>query len=199
MFRCTKCRYHPTLPRNATGGDTPMWPSVGAGSTWTLSKCPGCGALFASANPTMVGFVPDEVKKDPEVTICAFEDLVLPKWIALVYGNYGVSAADVGWKYAKPSVVELRADTAEECWGLLSAGALTDGDSLDDIRLKHLTYGVKVRLFKVEEVSFPWFDAYVAERTKREEEAAKRSADEAEEEALRELAAKRGYSLTKTT
>ena len=198
MFRCPKCHYHQTLPRNATGGDTPMWPSVGAGSTWTLSKCYGCSALFASANPG--GFVPDEVKKDPEVTICAFVDLVLPKWIALVYGHYGADAGYVGYGSAKPSVRELRADTAEECWALLRAAELTDGDRLDDIGLEFLVADrVRVRLFKVEEVAFPWFGAYVAERVVREKAEAKRSADEAEEKALLELAAKRGYSLTKTT
>jgi hypothetical protein len=76
MFRCPKCKYEQSSG-DGTGGGIPLWPSCGTGSTWTLTKCPGCAALFASPNTVIPGgFVPDEVKKDPKVTVCEFEELV---------------------------------------------------------------------------------------------------------------------------
>lgn len=136
------------------------------------------------------------------------------KWLVLVYGEYGVVEND-GYRVL-PKVLEITAETPADVWEKLRLGDLTGGDSLDEIRLDSLkpsmdqsgpasrpgrvvdtSRDARVRVFRADEVLFPFLDEYLTARTAREAEERKKAEEASQLAAMQAIAARLGYQCVK--
>jgi hypothetical protein len=120
------------------------------------------------------------------------------KWFVFVGGFYSGDTGEEGTKIIEledgcSSAGHIR-DT-RDVWAYLMDRGLC-GSHMNDVKLDGIN-GTELRVFKAEEIDFPFLDAYVAEREARETRVREDKKREAEEEELRNLASKLGYKIEK--
>lgn len=114
------------------------------------------------------------------------------KWFVFVEG--GLYSGDTGMR-----VIEFDHEPAfgaAALWAHLCARGGLCGDAMDDVKVDGLR-NTRLRVFKAEEIEFPFLDTYVDERMIQEHRDREKKNREAEEEKLKALAAKLGFRVEK--
>ena len=120
------------------------------------------------------------------------------KWLVFVEGgHYSGSTGEEGTRVIEiedgPSVSAC--SSARDVWNRIREQELCDG-SMNDVKLDGLK-GTRLRVFKAEEIIFPFLDDYVVKREAQETQDRDTNKREAEETKLRDLAAKLGFKVEK--